>query len=1101
MKRHIVRFILAVSLIAAPFLSAGAGVSVMSDEDLGAVSARGFENVAPPGISGDQTNFNSVVFSAGAQNSASGVSILNAAASSVNIGQNIASVRAGEANAKQKNEQTASTNTVGGIVAAVNPSVANADSVWGYGSQTGAQAISLANLAASSANIGQNLLTISASMARFSQVNRQEAHADGSLDQGVASLYANGQANNAGSVLLDGAQNSAEAASILNAAASGANIGQNIAKVDGNALFAQVNFQKAKADADAGQLVLTGLAVNQTNNNGSVDLIDSQNNAKALSIASVADSAANIGQNIAKVDGNGALFAQVNLQKAKADVDAGQAVLAVAALNQTNNNGSVELLGGGSQNGLSALSVLNAAASGANVGQNIAKVDADGALFAQANLQKAKADVDAGQAVLMYVAANQTNNNGSVGLIDSQNNAKALSIASMADSAANVGQNIAKVDGYGALFAQANLQKAKADVDAGQAVLMYVAANQTNNNGSVDVAGSQDGLSALSVLNAAASAGNVGQNIAKVDAYGALFAQANLQDAKADADAGQAVLTYVAVNETNNNGSVGLIDSQNNAKALSIASMADSAANVGQNIAKVDGYGALFAQANLQKAKADVDAGQAVLTYVAVNETNNNGSVGLIDSQNNAKALSIASMADSAANVGQNIAKVDGYGALFAQANLQKAKADVDAGQAVLMYVAANQTNNNGSVDVAGSQDGLSALSVLNAAASAGNVGQNIAKVDAYGALFAQANLQDAKADADAGQAILAAVAFNQTNNNGSVNLIDSQNNAKALSLASIADSAANVGQNIAKVDADGALFAQANVQKATVDADAGQLVLTGLAANQTNNNSSVDVAGSQDGLSALSVLNAAASAGNVGQNIAKVDAYGALFAQANVQKAKADADAEQFVGALGVNYQTNNNGSVELIDSQNKAKALSLASIADSAANIGQNVAKVDAQGALFAQANIQDAKVDAEATQTALTGPVANQTNNNGSIELIGSQNGLSALSVLNAAMSAVNMGQNIAYITGKDVTVSEVNYQTAKADADATQAIAFKGGPGSQSNNESIILNGSQMNTSALAIANVAGAAVNIGQNIAYITGAKGMTIYQTSFQKAW
>jgi len=47
---------------------------------------------------------------------------------------------------------------------------------------------------------------------------------------------------------------------------------------------------------------------------------------------------------------------------------------------------------------------------------------------------------------------------------------------------------------------------------------------------------------------------------------------------------------------------------------------------------------------------------------------------------------------------------------------------------------------------------------------------------------------------------------------------------------------------------------------------------------------------------------------------------------------------------------------------------------------------------------------------------------------------------------------------------------------------------------------VLDGAQMNTRALSIANVVGSAVNIGQNIACITGAKGAGIYQMNFQLA-
>ena len=231
------------------------------------------------------------------------------------------------------------------------------------------------------------------------------------------------------------------------------------------------------------------------------------------------------------------------------------------------------------------------------------------------------------------------------------------------------------------------------------------------------------------------------------------------------------------------------------------------------------------------------------------------------------------------------------------------------------------------------------------------------------------------------------------------------------------------------------------------------------------------------------------------------MDAYGALFAQVNLQKAEADTTSLQDVESGDAKHQTNNNGSVQLVNSQNSAKALSIANIAGSAANIGQNIAKVDASyGASVIQANKQCAEADAEADQNVTAGKASYLTNNNGSLDLTGSQNGLSSLSVLNAALSAVNVGQNIAYITGKDVYVNQVNCQEAYADSYAGQNVFPAGSKGSQSNNSSIVLDGAQMNTRALSIANVVGSAVNIGQNIACITGAKGAGIYQMNFQLA-
>ena len=60
---------------------------------------------------------------------------------------------------------------------------------------------------------------------------------------------------------------------------------------------------------------------------------------------------------------------------------------------------------------------------------------------------------------------------------------------------------------------------------------------------------------------------------------------------------------------------------------------------------------------------------------------------------------------------------------------------------------------------------------------------------------------------------------------------------------------------------------------------------------------------------------------------------------------------------------------------------------------------------------------------------------------------------------------------------------------------------GSSGGQNNRLSIVLDGSQSNTSGMIILNAVGSAVNVGQNIATIYNARGGAIYQTNFQKAW
>ncbi len=61
----------------------------MTDEELGTVSARGFESVGTPGILDEQNNFSSVVLSGGAQSGASALALYNVVVSNVNVQQNL----------------------------------------------------------------------------------------------------------------------------------------------------------------------------------------------------------------------------------------------------------------------------------------------------------------------------------------------------------------------------------------------------------------------------------------------------------------------------------------------------------------------------------------------------------------------------------------------------------------------------------------------------------------------------------------------------------------------------------------------------------------------------------------------------------------------------------------------------------------------------------------------------------------------------------------------------------------------------------------------------------------------------------------------------
>ena len=88
MKRSVFRFVLSSLLVVAPFFTASAGVSVMTDEDLGTVSAKGFETVTP-GISAEYNNFNAVQLGGTAQSGSSAMTVYNVVMDNMNIHQNI----------------------------------------------------------------------------------------------------------------------------------------------------------------------------------------------------------------------------------------------------------------------------------------------------------------------------------------------------------------------------------------------------------------------------------------------------------------------------------------------------------------------------------------------------------------------------------------------------------------------------------------------------------------------------------------------------------------------------------------------------------------------------------------------------------------------------------------------------------------------------------------------------------------------------------------------------------------------------------------------------------------------------------------------------
>ncbi len=601
------------------------------------------------------------------------------------------------------------------------------------------------------------------------------------------------------------------------------------------------------------QIVYNGpVNVGQDNNNDSVQLESkSQKMVHGLAVTNAADSAGSVGQNIAsayELIGFNGIF-QKNVQFAKNEPQASKQYILnnpfglfdLSAF-QDNNNGSVQVKDD-AQNKVSALVLSNTALSAANLGQNIASAGnlAFGNLFVQKNYQTAKNDVYKDKQVvtnggfLLGIDAFQKNNNGSVQVADAQQggrHAGFMVLANSADSAANVAQNIANGRDaalMGIAF-QKNRQKAYNDTYTKQSVengFSFLSASifQDNNNGSVQISdGAQQWLSAMVIANAAASAANVGQNIASLESFVSLNFVEQLNHQKADNDSyvSQNVknigLLEVSALQDNNNASVQVAHAQDWASALTLSNVANSAVNIGQNIVAIGDFIGLdiVSQKNDQKARSETKSKEAVVNLfvsLPLAQDNNNASVQLNDSQSHVRGLSILNAAASAVNIGQNIASVYNAGSgitAVKQVNEQKAFNggfcfwdESKAGQFVVSLASLAQDNNNASVQLNDSQNYAAGLSIVNAAMSAVNVGQNIAGVAGrfpLGTIVDQKNIQFAYNNADTDQVVVTGFSVDQDNNNGSVQLNDSQKHTQGLTIANIANSAFNAGLNIGSV-------------------------------------------------------------------------------------------------------------------------------------------------------------------------------------------------------------------------------------------------------------------------------------------------------------
>jgi len=482
-----------------------------------------------------------------------------------------------------------------------------------------------------------------------------------------------------------------------------------------------------------------------------------------------------------------------------------------------------------------------------------------------------------------------------------------------------------------------------------------------------------------------------------------------------------------------NNDAVQLNDqAQQNAAGLAVTNSASGATNVGQNIAGVmdsserdaivqtnDQYAYNRERSILRGRQIDVDVTLFALGILADVQNMNNGSVQLNDdAQSDIQALVVTNTANSAANVGQNIAGLTNsvaYGLRddIVQRNTQVAEnkggalqrareTDVDISIVALSVDFDRQNVNNGSTQLNdNAQTNAAGLALTNSAGSAVNVAQNIVGVvDSRLDRIVQTNDQYARnerfnqqrsrqTDVDAQIIAISIDVARQNMNNGSVQLNDNaQQNAVGLAITNVASSAANVAQNIAGLSGaetgglpddliqrsnQVAINDMRNNQGGTqVDIDINAPGISVNVDKQNINNASVQLNdNAQQSVAGLAITNVASSALNVAQNIAGiVDSHGDDVVQTNNQEATdysynvqaaANVNVDYTVGGFSINFGTDNvnNASVQLNDNaQQFATGLAITNAAGSAVNVGQNIAgMVNGYSGSLIQTNIQSA------------------------------------------------------------------------------------------------------------------------------------------------
>jgi len=490
------------------------------------------------------------------------------------------------------------------------------------------------------------------------------------------------------------------------------------------------------------------------------------------------------------------------------------------------------------------------------------------------------------------------------------------------------------------------------------------------------------------------------------------------------------------------------------------------------------------------------------------------------DSQKNAQGMEVVNSSSSAINAHQNVASLTNGSGELTQKNCQIAKNGKNAIQTTTNKGSLKeQVNDNGAVNLSdGAQSEASASVMVNAAKSGINEGQNILTVDkSKDLVLRQKNSQQASNTNALAQHVTSEdTVMTQSNNNAAIQLNgDAQSKASALSIDNAASSAKNVGQNILyATDTENPKLWQENSQNAEHAKTAIEQTVTNgeNTEEQKNNSASVQANdNAQNEISGLAVTNTSYSAENIAQNIMEAkDVTGDIkISQVNNQNAMNVGGEYEYQGVStakkAVNAK-NNNAAVQVNGAQNDISGMAFTNTANSAVNIGQNIASIENAGNLnfIDQTNTQNAVNKYKAPQVIVNGSADNGQNNNGAVQVKDAQNNLSSLASHNNADSAVNSGTNILDVSGKPTSASiltQTNTQHAENCGTHNQNVTNNGNIEKQANNNGKVqlING-QTNTSSLILGNTAGSAVNYGLNIANIQTATNWSITQTAVQTA-